>query len=229
MRSLRDITGCLRYRGLLGVPIFIALLFAITAAFAETKYPLDDAAPENARLWHAASIGDLEGVKAAIEDGADLDPVTNEGWGRVSALDVAAMNGHVDVIELLLKRGANVNIVDKDGYTPLMTAALHFKNDAIKVLVASSADVRRADGMWGNTPLHVAAENGDLDIVKLLLERGARINAQNFARVTPLDMASNMRVVDFLLSQGAAVSDFSADGERRLPTLRREILQSGLR
>jgi ankyrin repeat protein len=210
---------------LFGAQIFIALLFAMATSLAETKYPLDDANPENARLLDAASIGDLEGVKAAIEDGADPDYVSNGVFGQ-SALKVAAAHGYVDVIELLLKRGANINIVDEDGSTPLMYALLHENNNAVKILVANGADVRRAGGIWGHTPLHLAAMNGDPDIVKLLLERGARINVLNDRRVTPLDMASNMRVVDFLLSKGAAVSGFSADGENPLPAVDRDLLMA---
>ena len=152
--------------------VVFAFLLLITPTFA---------ADVDQRLWSAASHGDLEGAKAATEDGADVDYANSFS---MSTLQVAAMDGHADVVGLLLKRGANSNIVDKNGDTPLITALLFFKKTVVEVLLANGADVRRA-GSYGQSPLHLAAIKGDPDIVKLLLARGGKPNAIDESGDTP--------------------------------------------
>jgi uncharacterized protein len=166
-------------------------------------------------------------VKSAIEDGADVDYYVSpfKDSERMSVLQVAAMNGHTDVVALLLRRGANINIVDKSGDTPLNTALLHNKKTVIELLVANGADVRRA-GTWGPTPLHNAAINGDADTARLLLDHGADPNAVDDAGETPLDTASNAPVADFLVGHGAHVSGISVDGTTRLPNIDRDLLMA---
>ena len=78
------------------------------------------------------------------------------------------------------------------------------------MLVANGADVLSA-GQYGQTPLHWAASNGDLDSAKLLLDRGANINAMNADSETPLDDADSALVADFLLAHGAHIGGFSDD------------------
>jgi len=194
--------------------VAFVLLLAVIPAFADGL---------NDRLWSAASSGDLEGVKSAIEDGADVDyhvtPFKDDA--RMSALQVSAMNGHADIVALLVKRGANINIVDNTGDTPLITASLFHKTNVIEVLIASGADVRHA-GTWGHTPLHWAAMNGEPNTARLLLEHGATVNALNDAGLTPLDLASNALVADFLLAHGALVSVVSVDGSTKLPSVDRD-------
>ena len=129
--------------------VLILLLFAAAPALATDV---------NDRMWMAASEGDLEGVKAALQDGADVDFVTRNKT-RSSALGVAAMNGHAGVIALLLGRGANVNIVNGLGDTPLITAVSSIFSSAmdkvhiVDLLLANGADVRRTDSD-GRTALH---------------------------------------------------------------------------
>ena len=196
----------------------IIFLLVATPAFASS---VDD------QLWSAASSGDLEGAKSAVEDGADVDYYVSpfKDSVRMSVLQVAAMNGHTDVVALLLSRGANINIVDKSGDTPLNTALLHNKKAVIELLVANGADVRHA-GTWGHTPLHNAAINGDADTARLLLDHGADPNAVDDAGETPLDIASNAPVADFLVGHGAHVSGIAVDGTTRLPNIDRDLLMA---
>jgi ankyrin repeat protein len=196
--------------------VFLLLAFAAGPAFASNL---------NDRLWSAASNGDLEGVKSAIEDGADIDYFTGLSDDKMSVLQVAVMNGHADVVALLLKRGANINIVDKWGDTPLNTALLHNKKNVIGLLITSGADVRHA-GTWGHTPLHQAAINGDAETTKLLLDRGADPNTLDDDGDTPLDTASNAAVADYLLAHRAHISAISVDGTTRLSNIDRDLLMA---
>jgi ankyrin repeat protein len=60
--------------------------------------------------------------------------------------------------------------------------------DVVKYLVEKGADVKAANN-YGNTPLHLAADNCNLDIVKYLLEKGADVKAANKVGNTPLHLA----------------------------------------
>jgi ankyrin repeat protein len=69
-------------------------------------------------------------------------------------------------------------------------------------LILRGADVNYAM-MFGRTPLHEAARNGDRDTMKLLLDRGANVNAKDEAGDTPLDCAEDSEKKDLLRKHGA--------------------------
>jgi ankyrin repeat protein len=192
----------------------IALLFATTPAFAGEL---------ESRLFSAASEGDLEGVKAALQDGADVDYAPN----GVSVLHVAAMDGHAEVVSALLARGANVNIADSFGNTPLYQAIFWNKKSVVEILLANGADVRRLDKR-GETPLHWVARQGNPDVAKLLLERSADVNALSGKKDTPLDLAQNASMADFLLSRGARIGGISSNGKTLLAQIDRELFSAAV-
>ena len=75
----------------------------------------------NAQLIEAASNGNLDGVKKAIEDGADIN-VQEESF-RDTALHKASSAGHVDVVEFLIDSGADMLLLNGVDFTPLHLAA----------------------------------------------------------------------------------------------------------
>ncbi|CAM9510965.1 unnamed protein product, partial [Hapterophycus canaliculatus] len=91
-------------------------------------------------------------------------------------IEQASTSGNVDVINLLLKNGADVSVTDKDGVTTLMSAASHGHAQACKVLLdaGSPLDTKASSG---GTALMFAAAAGYTDVVTLLLDRGADANA----------------------------------------------------
>ncbi|XP_043690038.1 integrin-linked protein kinase 1-like isoform X2 [Telopea speciosissima] len=83
------------------------------------------------RLMYLADEGDLEGIVELLDSGTDLNFRDIDGR---TALHVAACQGRADVVELLLKRGAEVDPKDRWGSTPLADA-IHYKNhDVIRIL-----------------------------------------------------------------------------------------------
>jgi ankyrin repeat protein len=204
--------------------VLLAVLFLTTPALATDL---------NDRLWGAASIGDLESVKAALEDGADVDYATPDR-ARMAVLHVAAAHGSADIVSLLLQRGANVNIVDKlFGSTPLITALSSIVSEApdkirvVEVLVANGADVRRADED-GKTPLHWAAIKGNREIVTSLLARGAEINALDAYLNAPLDLVPDAPTADYLLAHGARLAGISANGRTPLSDVDRDLFMAAV-
>lgn len=117
-------------------------------------------------LMLAARQGARDGVGALADAGADLDVGDPDG---TTALNIAVINAHYDVAALLVEKGANLNIGDAAGMTPLYAAI----------------DMQHQEPMI-NRPL--PKPSGSLlpmDVVKLLLERGAD---PNLALKTPLLM-----------------------------------------
>jgi ankyrin repeat protein len=140
-------------------------------------------------------------------------------------------------VRRLLERGANVDVVDNSGWTPLHVAAHHGHRDIVALLLRSGANVDAVDNN-GWTPLHHAAHDGHRDIVALLLEGGANVNAATNNGRTPLHVAAHdghRDIVALLLRSGAnvdAVDNYgwtplhwaAHDGHRDVVTL---LLQSG--
>lgn len=116
-------------------------------------------------------------------------------------LMVASSQGHVDIVELLLERGAHVDYGTGEG-TALKVACLEGHVDVVDRLLAAGADVNISD--WqGFTPLMNAAEIGHLGIVDRLILFGADVNALNEEGDSALKFArifGHKQVVDRLLS-----------------------------
>jgi ankyrin repeat protein len=104
----------------------------------------------------------------------------------------AARTGCIECAELLLDAGADINLSDPYGVTPLVVAALNLQNDFAAYLVEKGADIAQWD-LYGRTPLYVAIDMVDyppprgrdseppmsgLELAELLLERGANPNSQ---------------------------------------------------
>ena len=126
-------------------------------------------------LGDAAKSGDAILVAKLLEQGADVDEADNFG----APLHWAAMNGHTDVVSILVRRGANLEVQSNLLGAPLHAATSRNHLDVISVLLDHGAMVDVLD-KDKRTPLHIAAKNGNLQSVKLLIDAGADVN---FARV----------------------------------------------
>ncbi|MDR2978028.1 MAG: ankyrin repeat domain-containing protein [Rickettsiales bacterium] len=116
-----------------------------------------------------------------------------------------------DVAELLIDKGADVNARDNIDWTPLHTAAFYDAKDVAELLIDKGADIRAknndnetplevargevvtflavAKDSSGNTLLHYAAKEGNLDLIELLIKEGADIDAKNNDNKIPFELA----------------------------------------
>ena len=125
-------------------------------------------------LHEAAKTGNLDEVTGLIEKGATVDVKDENGN---TALYIAVGQGHKEVAQLLIMKGANVNAVCWLGYTPLHWAVtvLGGKTDLAELLITKGANVNAVDNK-GWTPLAKAAYSGFIDLAELLISKGANVN-----------------------------------------------------
>jgi ankyrin repeat protein len=124
-------------------------------------------------LLSAARGGHEPIVKRLLDSGAYTE-VIDDNDNTPLCLAVK----HVAVIRLLLEKGANVNASDREGRTPLINATAHatIKTETVEVLLKQGADVNARETHSRQTPLTHAIEKGKMDIVKMLLQHGAKKN-----------------------------------------------------
>ncbi|HET9705165.1 MAG TPA: ankyrin repeat domain-containing protein [Vicinamibacterales bacterium] len=177
-------------RVLVGLSLAAAMSVGLTAA--------------GSLIADAAARGDREAVKTLLKKAADVNAAQGDG---MTALHWAAMNGDVELTEMLVYAGANVRATTRLGtYTPLYLASQQGHAKVIQALVKAGADLK-AGTPNGTTPLMVAAASGDVDSVRTLLDHGAEINGRDGVRwQTPvMYAAANNRaaVIELLASKGA--------------------------
>ena len=169
-----------------------------------------------ARRDGTADLSDLLKRLNTDERKTALETKTKDGDDITTPLIIAAHNGNMDSVKILLRYKADIETrgtlkVDTgevvEGYTPLWAAASSGHLDVVKLLLERNADVESKTSR-GSTPLTVAAYDGRLDIVSCLVEHGADVNARDDDGSTPL-MATcyngHMNVVIYLVEHGAHI------------------------
>ena len=156
-----------------------------------------------------------------------LETKTKDGSHFVAPLIIAAHNGQLNSVKILLRYGADIETrgtLKKDnevieGCTPLWAAASAGRFDVVKLLIERNADV---DGRTPtcSTPLRVASHEGHLDIVRCLVESGADVNARSSRdNSTPLIVAcywGHSSVATYLINRGAIINLQCKDGNTAL-------------
>jgi len=141
-------------------------------------------------------------------------------------LHAASRRGHLGVVKLLLRRGADVDVLNKANRTAAELASDNGQAEVAKFISEYKANPNTRNKLLSTTldtvefgadddgkneakvSLHDAAEAGDIDVVKSLLEQGEDVNCLNTSNGTPLERAAykgNVDVVRLLIERGAEV------------------------
>lgn len=152
----------------------------------------------NVRMIAAAEDGMLERMNHLIEQGADIHAY------RDGAIRWATRDGHIEVVQELLRRGCNPTIA-------LLHACKSNRYDMVQLLIQYGADVN----MKNECPLRIASEEGHTRIVRLLVENGANVHIYDDY---PLRIAAgngHLDTVHVLLSYGANSRAYNNGALRR--------------
>lgn len=170
--------------------------------------------------WHPLHLAietanSKEMAEYLVSLGADVNCLTS---AECSPLQCAANRGNFEIFQMLVKKGAKVNHMNIKHWTTLHFACLGGNKEIVKMILEDpiitdvKKEVDRRTKGWSWTPLHFACKTtGDtLDIVKLLIEKGANINAvESVYRSSSLHAAAlngATKIVKYLIDKGADVN-----------------------
>ncbi|XP_046331590.1 ankyrin repeat domain-containing protein 50-like isoform X1 [Haliotis rufescens] len=177
---------------------------------AGAKMPSNEVRPSG--ITEPSAKDESESVKDLQDIDIPLDQVDSNGR---TLLHTAAHQGNLQVVNLLLTKGANIEAIDKTGQTPLNLAARQGYAEVVEVLLKAKAEVDHADND-GWTALRSAAWGGHTAVVGILLKAGAKVDHADSDQRTALRAAAwggHEDIVLKLLEHGANVN--KADNEGR--------------
>ncbi|XP_013772275.1 ankyrin repeat and SAM domain-containing protein 1A-like isoform X2 [Limulus polyphemus] len=129
------------------------------------------------------------GPLASLRRGPGANTQDPSGY---TSLHHSALNGHKDIVSLLLTHEASTNVVDNKGSTPLHLAAWTGNTEIVKLLLVHGPSVPNVNHTNHDheTALHSAAQYGHTDVVSLLLQNNCDPTVRNFKEETALDLAA---------------------------------------
>ena len=165
---------------------------------------IDMADPNGRTFLHQAALnGNLDFVHHLIDNGAKVNVRTTSNR---TPLHEAAEMGHMAIAKALIKHGAKVNVQDKWQCTPLHKAVVRDREDMAQLLLNYGA----CD--FGGNLLQCAILSNMDNIVQLMIERGAEVNATDITGQTPLHSAAKYgqaNIVSLLINSGASINKVS--------------------
>ncbi|KAL9106861.1 MAG: hypothetical protein Q9227_008194 [Pyrenula ochraceoflavens] len=152
-------------------------------------------------------------------------------WNYGPPLTIAAFRGYDQIVEDLLKAGADVNKVHGGYGTALCAAAKNGKLTTLRKLIRAGADVNQVAGVYA-TALRAATISKDLSCVRALVNKGADVNARGTYFGTALKLAKDngsAEIADYLIKQGAhkAALDYIAPKSKFFAESHLEALMDG--
>lgn len=175
-----------------------------TARLVEAGTPLETLDGRgNGILHYAALIGNVEIARILVDAGIDIEQ-RNSQFQR-TPLHLAAMSGHVAVMNFLLQRGAQINATDMHGFNAFLHAVREGQVLCAHFLYGHGVDVDFTDNEQ-HTGLHWAAYFGLLHLTMYLLARGADVNSRDNLGCTALHWAASkghVEIVKLLADHGS--------------------------
>jgi len=152
----------------------------------------------NEELYLASENGLLDLVKRLIiEAKPNCKPDVNfKGPDFKTPLYAAVSEGHRDVVDFLLRSGANPEIRTLCERTPLHIAWLRGHTNILKLLIKVSPELINSIDSYGNTPSHYASKYGNWETLSYLLKYNPKLFLKNNKEKTPIDVAYDAEIID---------------------------------
>ncbi|XP_006866850.1 PREDICTED: ankyrin repeat and SOCS box protein 1 [Chrysochloris asiatica] len=194
-------------------------------------HPLEQC--EDTRLHDAAYVGDLQTLRSLLQEESYRSRINEKsvwccGWLPCTPLRIAATAGHGDCVDFLIRKGAEVDLVDVKGQTALYVAVVNGHLESAQILLEAGADPN-GSRHHRSSPVYHASRVGRADILRALIRYGADVDVNHqltpearppFSRrltslvVCPLYISAayhNLQCFKLLLQAGAN-PDFNCNG-----------------
>ena len=129
-------------------------------------------------------------IKELIDMGADVNECNEYGS---TALMMASMSNHKEIVEILIQNGADVNECNEYGTTAFMMASMNNHKKIVEILIQNGADVNHRD-RDGDTALIYASNYGEKEATELLIQNGADVNQKNNSGQNAMMVAYNEEI-----------------------------------
>ena len=188
-RNVSDFSGKLKLLGVLLIALRACLPVVSGEGLQKDKKPSPGALQ---RYFAAARRGDVDAVKGFLAAGIPVDIRESKYFGGGTALINASRRLKLDVVKLLLEKGADIDAGDGSGRTALVAACGTVRRrespEVVSFLVSKGASPDGVSGKSGTPPLIAAINAGNVAAAIALLELGADPNIAT-GRATPLNLA----------------------------------------
>ncbi|XP_044739630.1 serine/threonine-protein phosphatase 6 regulatory ankyrin repeat subunit C-like [Chrysoperla carnea] len=167
-------------------------------------------------LHFAVYNGYSQVVEVLLEYNANVN--VREKKNLETPLHMSARRKNVEICEMLLNKGDDVDAGERNGLTALHIATLEGSNEIVKLLLERGAEVD-SKTKYNITPLYLSAQRGQQEIIETLLKFGADINCRNMDGNRALHIASqfgHVKVVTTLLEYGCDINSRDIDGRTAL-------------
>lgn len=158
-------------------------------------------------IWEAVESGSLAELKSVVE--ADKEAVNAKNVYSQTALFIAAKKGNTEAVRYLISVGSDINTRNKVKISALTIAVQADKPEVVKLLLDNKADwsIQDLQSLEGLTALHYASIAGNINMIKILLEKGVDIEVKDRGyAATPLEWAcysGQLEAVKLLIEKGA--------------------------
>lgn len=127
-------------------------------------------------LMSAVANNDVNGAKFFSKAGALV--INQRNKGGATALHIASREGNLDIVKILVENGANLNIADAEGYTPIMRAAIVGNAAVVEFLLSKGAKAGLINTLNESALIH-AVQSKCNDCLNLIIDKGNLINTMD--------------------------------------------------
>lgn len=127
-------------------------------------------------LMSATANNDIDGVRFFSKAGASI--INQRNKGGATSLHIACREGNFEIVKILIDNGANVNIIDNEGWSPLMRASLAGKQDIVEILLKNGAKAQLLNSLNEGALVH-ATTSKCLECINQIIENGNLIKTMD--------------------------------------------------
>ncbi|MEI0549047.1 ankyrin repeat domain-containing protein [Brachyspira intermedia] len=182
-------------------------------------------------LMNAISKGDMKALEKLIKDDTDL----NKQYDKITPLGLAAARNDKTMVKFLVEKGADINLEDGYGYTPLIKAMKYRNIDLAKNIIDLKADLNAVCSATGDTPLTYLVREVwfGTDLCYYMIKNGADVNKKNDNGDTPLIVAvqnvvGSYGMLGVIINMGADYNIKNKEGKTAMDIVMEEDDKSAL-